>query len=170
MALIVDLDQTLIDSRIAEPYRNQRRWADVYELIPQLKPYSLITDLLQLLNDNSIKIAIVTTAPRPYCERIIHYNRWQIDVTVCYHDTRLRKPNPQPLLLAIQKLKVNRSECISAGDRDIDTVASRRAGITSIGCLWGAEDRVSLMHSKPDFLVETVNDFCILSRKQFAIE
>jgi len=130
----------------------------------------MVNNLLKLLNDNNIKIAIVTTAPRPYCEKIIRYNCWNIDVTVCYHDCSLKKPNPQPLLLAVERLHDDLDNVISAGDKNIDILASKRAGIVSVGCLWGAEDKLSLINSEPDFLVESVNKFCTLLKKRFGIK
>ena len=37
--LIFDLDMTLVDSSIAETARKNRRWGDVYNLIPQFTLY-----------------------------------------------------------------------------------------------------------------------------------
>ena len=38
MGIIFDLDQTLINSLPALELKRQRRWADVYPLIPILRP------------------------------------------------------------------------------------------------------------------------------------
>lgn len=171
MALIVDLDQTLISSNLAEPLRRSRQWNAVYKLIPDLKPYPFIGNLLRLLNNNDIKIAIVTSAPGSYCRKVIAHWGWHINVTVCFQDTRFRKPHPEPIITAIQKLglNINSSKVISAGDRDIDIIASKEAGIRTIGCLWGADDRRSLINSRPDQLAETVTDFRRLLSDYFRI-
>jgi HAD superfamily hydrolase (TIGR01549 family) len=159
MALIIDLDQTLVDSSIAEPLRNQGRWNEVYQLIPIMKPYKNITETLSLLNSNDIKIAVVTSAPRTYCEKVISQWGWKIDTTVCYHDTQNKKPSPEPLLLAIKNLKVHKTEVVSAGDRDIDIQASKAAGVFSLGCGWGCKEIEMLKASTPDKLITTVEEF-----------
>lgn len=158
-ALIVDLDQTLIDSRMLQALRDKRDWPNIYRHIPDVQPFGGINELLIMLNNNNIKIAIVTSAPRPYCEKIISHNKWKVDATVCYHDTVAKKPHPDPILTAINKLNVTKEESVSAGDRDIDILASKKAGVVSIACLWGTEDRDELLLAQPDLLMESVDSF-----------
>lgn len=83
-AVILDLDLTLIASAQAEPLRRDRAWPQVYRLIPQLAPYEGIGELLEALRAAGIKIAVVTSSPRPYCERILGHWSWTADATVCY--------------------------------------------------------------------------------------
>lgn len=158
MAILLDLDQTLIDSQIAESQRRARDWQSVYKLIPRLLPYPEIMELLSDLNIAGIPICIVTSSPKPYCDRVIAQWNWSINATVCYHDTQKRKPHPDPILLGLEKLSVGVSDAIAIGDAAKDTQAARSAGVFSIGAGWGALERNQLLQSNPDLLCETVGD------------
>jgi len=74
---IFDLDQTLVDSNKASGLRKNRQWSKVYSMIPELMPFCGVNDFLSTLNRRGAEIAIVTSSPRPYCERIISY--WGLD-------------------------------------------------------------------------------------------
>ncbi|MCB0722999.1 MAG: HAD family hydrolase [Ignavibacteriae bacterium] len=151
-ALIFDLDMTLINSKKAEVYRTARKWKKVYELIPYLTSYPGISELINYLNGKKIKIAIVTSAPRPYCEKIIEYNKWEINETVCFHDTTKKKPDPEPLFKASELLKLDNSQILTAGDLDSDIISAKKAGMKSIACLWGSENKNNLMKAAPDYV------------------
>ena len=91
MGVIFDLDQTIIDSRIAQAERTSRNWKNAYELIPSMRPYKDIVNLIHELLKQGIEVAVVTSSPRPYCERILNWLGITGVVTVCYHDTEKHK-------------------------------------------------------------------------------
>jgi HAD superfamily hydrolase (TIGR01509 family) len=158
MGLIIDLDLTLIDSQQAEPLRRARRWADVYRMIPELRPYEGITELLAELRAKGVPVCIVTSSPAPYCGRIITHWAWAGIKTVCYYDTKRKKPDPEPILLGLKRMGVNAADAISVGDDWKDIAASKAAAVYAVGALWGALDRATLIQSKPDALCETVGE------------
>lgn len=158
MAILIDLDQTLIDSQLAESQRRSRDWQSVYQLVPSLLPYPGITELLTDLKFAGIPICVVTSSPRPYCDRVIAKWGWSIDATVCYHDTQNKKPHPDPILLALKRLNVTSTSAIAIGDTATDTQSARSAGVFSIGAIWGTLEREQLSHSKPDLLCETIEE------------
>lgn len=169
MGVLFDLDQTLIDSRRAEPLRTARRWAEVYRLIPELQPYDGISDLLAELHARQMPICIVTSSPRPYCTRVIANWGWPIDATVCYHDTSRRKPHPDPILAALARLGIDAAGAVAVGDDPRDVAAARTAGVYSIGVLWGAANPQALLRSQPDRVCETVDDLRRSLLARFAI-
>jgi len=158
MAILIDLDQTLIDSHLAESHRRARDWESVYRLVPKLSPYPGITELLNDLKIAGTPICIVTSSPNSYCRRVIAQWGWKINATVCYHDTKNKKPYPDPILLALERLGVETAGAIAIGDAAKDTQAARSAGVFSIGAGWGALERNQLLQSNPDLLCETVGD------------
>lgn len=97
MSVIFDLDQTLIDSSCALELRRQRRWSEVYNLIPEFKVYDGLNNLIKKLLKNKIPVCIVTSSPSSYCNRVIKYFGWEGILTVCYHDTKNHKPHPDPI-------------------------------------------------------------------------
>lgn len=151
MYLIFDLDQTLINSSIAEAHRNRRDWRGANSLIPQMEVYDGIAEILAYVQQKGIKAAIVTSSPSNYCNRIVQHHQWLFPVVVCFHDTNRHKPNPDPILLAIEKLgNPPVSEIYSLGDTDTDIIASKRAGVKSVACLWGSNNASALSAAEPD--------------------
>lgn len=158
MAIIFDLDQTLIDSSAAEHLRSKRKWEDVYKMIPKLAPYEGIPELLKELEARLIPYGIVTSSPSSYCSRVVQHWGWNVNFMVCYHDTQRKKPYPDPISLAVQKLNASIDTIISIGDDPRDIVASREAGVLSVAVSWGAKSPEKLKVATPDYLLNTVQE------------
>ncbi len=156
MVAIFDLDMTVVNSSVAEPLMKARKWSDVYKLVSEIRPYQGIAELLHELLNRCIHTAIVTSAPRPYCEKVIKHWNIVTDVTVCYHDTVLHKPNPEPIFKSLELLRFNGGKAVSIGDMSSDVIAAKKAGVISVGVLWGAENKEILFESNPDYIFATV--------------
>ncbi|MGW7162651.1 HAD family hydrolase [Paenibacillus taichungensis] len=159
MAIIFDLDQTLVDSMAAESLRRSRNWKEVYRMIPSLSPYEGIDRIFEILSMKNIPHAIVTSSPTPYCKRVISHLAWDIPITVCYHDTSRRKPYPDPILLAVEKLGLAKEDILSIGDDPRDIQASKAAGVKAGAALWGIENHTSILRENPDCSFYTVKEF-----------
>src|SRR5262245_37451822 len=143
--VLIDLDLTLVDSRIAEPLRSAKRWPEVYTLIPQFVVYEGVNNLMAELVENGVRVCIVTSSPRTYCVRVLDHCKWRGVETVCYHDTQRHKPHPDPILRGLSVIGINAAEAVSIGDDPKDIVASKAAGVFCVGALWGAPDRKALI-------------------------
>ncbi|SFW84046.1 HAD family hydrolase [Chitinophaga sancti] len=155
MGLIFDLDQTIIDSSLAESYRSARNWSAVYSTIGNFTVYEGIVDILGDAKAKGIKICIVTSSPSTYCNRVLSHFNIPHDYTVCYHDTTRRKPHPEPILKGLQYLNLPANKVLSFGDRDIDIVASNAAKVASVACTWGCSDVQTLKAAKPSYIVNS---------------
>lgn len=158
MAVLIDLDLTLVDSSRAERLRRGRRWADVYAAIPDFTAYDGVSELLAELVARNVPVCIITSSPRSYCGRVLTHFGWGALETVCYYDTRRHKPHPEPIRAGLAKLGVTAEDAVSVGDDPNDVAASRAAGVYSVGALWGAPDRCALEAAAPDALCETVGE------------
>lgn len=156
MAYIFDLDQTLVDSSIAEQHRNQREWKTVFSMISQFEVYEGIDDVFRILHEKGEKICVVTSSPEGYCKAVLKKFGLQVDATVCYHDTVRHKPYPDPILKAIELLGENNQYIVSIGDADKDVIAAHDAGVISGLALWGRE--MSSPSVNADYVFETVED------------
>lgn len=162
MAYIFDLDQTLVDSSIAEQYRNRGQWTTVFSLIPKFNIYEGIDDVFRILHEKKEKICVVTSSPEGYCKGVLKRFGLQVDATVCYHDTTRHKPHPDPILKAIELLGESTQNIVSIGDADKDVIASQDAGVISSLALWGRQ--MGNPRVNADYVFETVDDL-----KQFII-
>lgn len=158
-SVIFDLDQTLVNTRHLAQLRKSRDWNQVYSQIQGLSCYNKINDLVTLLNENSVKVIIITMSPSPYCSKIIDHFNWEITGKICYHDVRPNlKPHPEAFLKAIRDYQLDPERTISAGDNAIDIIASNRANIPSIACSWDSDDVATLLASNPTFHASSPED------------
>lgn len=68
-------------------------------------------------------------------------------------DTDKPKPSPDGLMLCIDALKLNVSDCIMAGDSVNDLRAGKAAGVRTIGFLSGLYTREELEMESPDLIL-----------------
>lgn len=172
IAVLLDLDQTLIDSTAAQSLRYRGEWSKVYQLIPQLQPYPGINQLLSDLGRQNILTAIITSSPKFYCLKVIEYWRWEINTVIGYHDTKNHKPHPEPIIKALYNLNINPDQAIYIGDSANDIIAAKAAGVISIAALWGTENLSQLSLSDPDFSfsnVSALNYFITCYSRNFKI-
>lgn len=51
---------------------------------------------------------------------------------VCYEDTKKHKPDPEPLLLAADRLNIPNVNCVYIGDSQSDMIAAKSAGMKAL--------------------------------------
>jgi pyrophosphatase PpaX len=59
------------------------------------------------------------------------------DVIVGGDETECQKPDPEPLLLALERLGAQPAEAAYVGDSPYDMTAARAAGVYAVGVTWG---------------------------------
>jgi pyrophosphatase PpaX len=76
---------------------------------------------------------------------------------VCSGDTRLRKPHPAPLRLALRHMKLRPAETVFVGDSPEDLEMARRAGVrAAIAVLGPFPTEKRLRAVKPDLLLDSI--------------
>ena len=78
------------------------------------------------------------------------------DVVVAHEDTERHKPDPEPVLLAVEKLGGSPEEAAYVGDSPFDIGAAKAAGVFAIAVGWGGihpDER--LLAQEPDAFVRT---------------
>ena len=71
-------------------------------------------------------------------------------------DTERQKPDPEPLLLAAERMGADPAETAYVGDSPFDIRAAKAAGMHAIGVTWGRiHDRARLEAEEPDALVDS---------------
>ncbi len=158
MAVLFDLDFTLIDSSSIAYLRQTHHQQTVYQMIPQIPVYEGIHELLQILQAHDIPIAIVTSSRKTFCDRLIKHHNWPIDHLITRQDVHQPKPHPAGIYLALQKLNITPQNAIMIGDHPTDIQAAKAANVYSIGALWGSQTVDELIAAQPDRLCATVTE------------
>ena len=157
--VIFDLDQTLVDTSCALIDRKRRNWPVVYRKIPQMKVYDGIYNVLDYLKQNGIPYCVVTSSPETYCKKVLTHFGICPKITIAYHDVSKHKPDPEALLLVMEKSGIlNPIEVLHIGDDAKDVLASKAAGTRIVGVAWGSSDNSDLIRSYPEYIVNNPLD------------
>jgi pyrophosphatase PpaX len=142
------------EGELVEAYRayNEPRNAEL-EFCPGMP------ELLRRLREQGMRLGIVTAKrrstvalafrPLPELEELF-------ELFVTADDTVRHKPDPEPLLLALEKLGGRAERAAYVGDSPFDVAAAKLAGMRAIAVTWGgihSGDRLRAEH--PDALVST---------------
>jgi pyrophosphatase PpaX len=127
----------------------------------QLEAFAGIEDLLVALKTQGRKLGIVSAKRRSTVE--LAFAQVPLghlfDTIVGGDETELQKPNPEPLLLALERLAATPRDSAYVGDSPYDMQAARAAGVYAVGVTWGGihegtalEDADVVVHSAEELL------------------
>lgn len=128
-------------------------------------PYAGILPLLKKLKEGGFRIGVVSnkfdTAVRGLCER---YFPGYIDAAAGERESEgvRRKPAPDMIFAAAERLGVRREDCIYLGDSEVDLQTARNAGMDCISVCWGFRDAAFLEQAGATCLVHTPRELAEL--------
>lgn len=107
------------------------------------KPYDGILELIDKLNDAGIKVAVVSNKIHPATVKLCEKHFPSIKYAYGEREAEgiRRKPHPDMVYYAAERLGVELSECVYIGDSEVDVITSKNAGVDCISVLWGFRDR-----------------------------
>jgi len=116
-------------------------------------------ELLLALRAEGVRIGLATAKRRATIEIAFRYLpqlEGLFDTIVSSDDTERHKPDPAPLLLALERLGAEAGDGAYVGDSPFDVEAARAAGLRSIAVTWGGiHDRERLGAVGPDAIAST---------------
>ncbi|MSR36603.1 MAG: HAD family hydrolase [Gemmatimonadetes bacterium] len=83
----------------------------------------------------------------------------ELDVLITADDVVKGKPDPEPVLKAMEGLGIERAEeVLFVGDSPHDLIAGRAAGVRTAAAVWGPFSRAELEASEPDYWLAGLPD------------
>lgn len=128
--VLIDLDQTLVDTSSLKAMRDQRDWGRIKNSLRSTTIMPGADLFIHSIRELGLPYGIVTSSPRTYAESVVRHHQLQVAVVTAYHDTRMHKPHPAPLLHGMSALGVNTG--IYLGDDGKDEEAASAAQIRYI--------------------------------------
>jgi len=124
-----------------------------------LEAFEELLDVLPRLSAEGRKLGIVTAkrhrtvslALDRFPELAQHF-----DVVVAHEDTERHKPDPDPVLAAVERLGAQPSQAAYVGDSPFDIQAAKAAGVFAVAVGWGgihSDER--LLEEEPDAFVHS---------------
>ena len=120
------------ESEINKIWEAARRGEIIYDENLLGTPEGL-EEVLESLSKNYV-LGIVSSRTKSRIEKVekLSHLLKYFKVAVCYEDTEVHKPNPDPLLFAANKLNLKPEECAYIGDMSTDIMAARAANMKII--------------------------------------
>jgi pyrophosphatase PpaX len=150
------LDASRVDE-LVEAYRLHNE-----PLHAELEPCAGIEDALAELQRQGRRLGIVTAKRRATVRLAFDVLPWleeSFDVVVGAEDTQRHKPNPEPVLLALERLGADADEAAYVGDSPFDIRAAKAAGTGAIAVTWGGlHSAERLAQEEPDALVHDAKE------------
>jgi pyrophosphatase PpaX len=122
--------------------------------------YDGVVDVVRALRAAKHPLGIVTSKTEVLARRGIEC----VGLGDCFNvligcDTIAKhKPDPAPVLAAIDRLGVAAKDAVFVGDSVHDITAGNAAGVTTIAALWGPFTREELAPSRPTYFLDSIRD------------
>jgi pyrophosphatase PpaX len=127
----------------------------------ELEACAGMEDVLVRLHEQGHRLGVVTAKRRSTVE--LAFARVPIahlfETVVGGDETQKHKPDPEPLLLAAERMNARPDEMAYVGDSPFDIRAAKAAGMHAIAVTWGRiHDRERLEREEPDAIVDTAEE------------
>jgi pyrophosphatase PpaX len=127
----------------------------------ELEACAGMEDVLVRLRDEGRRLGVVTAKRRSSVElAFAHVPLGHLFETVVGGDeTERHKPDPEPLLLAAERLGADPAGTAYVGDSPFDVRAAKAAGMFAVAVTWGRiHDRARLGAELPDAIADTAEE------------
>lgn len=141
-----------------EIYRSYQfeHYHDLIELFPGME------ELIVRLKQEGYKLGVVTSRLRNSTE--IGLNKFHLmqyfEAIVSADDTSKHKPDPEPVLIALEKLNSKPEEAVMIGDSMFDVLCAQNARVEAVLVSWAmaAKAQGKAGEIKPEYMIEEAGD------------
>jgi len=132
-----------------------------YQFLNETIVYDGISYVFDILKENKIEIALLTTKIQNQAEYILkHFNIAQyFNYTMGRREGIPVKPSPVPIFNICKDLRINPEDSCMVGDTEMDVLAGKNAGSLTVAVTYGYRDKYFLMEYNPDYLIDYPMDF-----------
>lgn len=154
---LIDQMRAFSDQHADELLRVYREWNHIHTA-DLLVAYAGMEEALAELRAAGRTLGIITSKSHPTVQLAFDVLPIQhhFAVVIAAEDTAVHKPDPAPVLLALERLGRGPEGACYVGDAPFDLDAGRGAGVAPIGVTWGFFPRDVLQGHAPDAIVDTV--------------
>ena len=131
------------------------------------KSYDGVVETLEQLHAMGIRMAIVSTKKRFSLARGMKLMGIEhlFEVVVGFDDVEHEKPHPEPVLLALSQLGVDKEDALMIGDNYHDILAGQNAGVKTAGVAWSVKGADYLRTFNPDYMLEHMQDLLTIVKR-----
>lgn len=125
-----------------------------------VKEFDGVFQTIQQLKEAGFKIGIVTTKVLMVVEKGLKLTKLDsfFDVIVALDHVEKPKPDPEPILKAMELLGSKPEETIMVGDNSHDILGGKNAGTKTAGVAWSVKGKEFLLGFNPDYILDNMTD------------
>ncbi len=139
-------------------YRGHQK--DIYE--EMIEPFPGMVELVKALKERGLKVAVTTSRMRN--TTMIGLNKFGVsqylDAVITCDDTDKHKPDPEPVLITLDRLDARPEEALMIGDSMFDIKCAHNAGVKAVLVGWAEavteEDKTG--PDAPEYFIEQAED------------
>ena len=155
--------QLALYARSAEELDMLRERYRAYQFIHHddvIKEYPGTTAVLEDLHARGLAMGIVTSKGDELARRGLELTGLArfLPVVVSADSVTKYKPEPEPVLLALERLGVRADEALMMGDSPHDISSGNAAGVRTIGALWGPFTRAQIAVAGPTYWMANISE------------
>lgn len=130
--------------------------------------FDSVSETMRLLKAAGMKMGIVSTKRNDMIERGLKLLDVEgvFDVIIGLNDVTNTKPDPEPILLALEKLGAAKEEAMMIGDNYHDIEGGRNAGVRTAGVAWSAKGEEFLQTFQPDYMLQHISDLLDIIKEE----
>lgn len=151
--------EQITPNEVDEMVEKYRQWNHEHhdELITE---FDGVLPTLEKLKEQGVRMAIVSTKRRDTIQKGLELMGATsfFEFLIGIDDVKHVKPDPEPVLLAIEKLGVNKGDVMMIGDNYHDIEAGKNAGVKTAGVAWSIKGEEFLKQYHPDYILQHMTD------------
>ncbi len=122
--------------------------------------YEGIEALLHKIHENGIKIAIASSKPTRFIEKIIDYLNYRdlVDLISCPKSDEIHESKASLINNAVKEFGVSKTRTLMVGDRRFDIEGAAIAGVDSIGVTFGYGNEEELKKAGATFIAGSTDE------------
>jgi pyrophosphatase PpaX len=125
-----------------------------------VKEFEGVKETVIALKEKGYKIGIVTSKMSDVVMKGLKLTALDpyFEIIVALDHVEKAKPDPGPILMALEKLDSTPEETIMVGDNHHDIVGGQNAGVRTAAVAWSIKGRHYLATFNPDYMLENMTD------------
>ena len=159
-SLLPDVSEEIID-KCVDTYR-QLFELNKDKMPPQSFPH--VAETLESLSQKGIRMSVATSRGLESLRDlltsmgIIKY----FDLLLGADSVTKHKPDPEPVIMTLDKLNIDASETLVVGDMPVDILMGKGAGCTTCGVTYGNATREELVEAGADFIIGDFSELLLM--------
>lgn len=153
-ALPADIDQQTLENCLAYFRKHYAK-----NICVHTKPYDGIMELLGVLHEKKIVMAVVSNKPDAAVKNLCNiFFKGYLSVATGEVEGVPKKPAPDSVFGAMRSMGAEKEDTLYVGDSDIDMLTAKNAGLRGVGVTWGFCARDKIIAAGADYLIEKAEE------------